>query len=319
VPKIDESIVLVGGGGGVYRIVRFLKHIRYKLTTIQTVFDHGGHSGDLRDERGVIPPGDIRQAILALSDDDLEPGLRQLMAYRFKVNGGSLDRVNVGNILLTALTDIEGDMPRAIEALCRICRVRGKVLPVSLDDAELCATLSDGSILTGEGHIDTRSIDDSRTITNVFLDRKANIFVGAYDALVSADKIVFCPGDIYTSLIPNFLVDGFCDAVRESRAKLIYCVNIMTKKAETEGFNVGRFSSEVFHYLGERRLDVVLYNDQLIDSYLEEKYAQEKSFRVIAGDMDPRFAKAYRPGDFVDETGGIIRHHQNIASVIAFL
>lgn len=318
--KVNESIVLVGGGGGVYRIARFLKHTRSNITTIQTVFDHGGHSGELRDERGVLPPGDIRQAILALSDDNLEPALRQLMGYRFRVNGNSsLDRATVGNILLTALTEIEGDLPRAINALCRICHVRGKVLPVSLDNADLCAILSDGDVIVGEGNIDTRPIDDDRTIVKVFLNKRANIFVGAYDALVKADKIVFCPGDIYTSLIPNLLVDGFCDAVRESKAKLVYCVNIMTKKAETDGFNVGRFSSEVSRYLGEAVFDVVLYNNECIHPDLEDGYKKEKSSQVMVSGMRFEFAKEYLGGNFVDEAGGVIRHHHRIASAIANL
>lgn len=318
--KINESIVLVGGGGGVYRVARFLKHIRQNITTIQTVFDHGGHSGELRDERGVLPPGDIRQAILALSDDNMEPALRQLLSYRFSENGkSSLNRATVGNILLTALTEIEGSLPRAINVLCRLCGVRGKVLPVSLDNADLCAELSDGEIIRGEDSIDTRSIDDNRTIQRIYLDGKANIFVDAYEALVAADKIVFCPGDLYTSLIPNFLVAGFCDALAESRAKLVYCVNIMTKKAETDGYSVGRFAEEVFDYLKGSKIDAVVYNSGEIEPQLIEKYATQKSHPVAAADFGELWAKEYLPERLVDETGGIVRHHERIASVIADL
>jgi len=321
-PKINESIVLVGGGGGVYRVAKFLKHIRPNITTVQTVFDHGGHSGELRDERGVLPPGDIRQAIVALSDDNAEPALRRLMGYRFgEIGNSSLDRATVGNILLTALAEIEGSLPLAINALCRLCGVRGKVLPVSLDDAELCAELSDGTIVKGEGNIDTRSIDDERSIARVFLDRTAHIFVGAYDALVGADKIVFCPGDIYTSLIPNLLVNGFVDAVKLSSAKLIYCVNIMTKKAETHGFTVTDFSRVVCEHLDGRKPDFTVFNIDPIDHKVAEVYAKEKSEPVILDYPDGacEFAHKYISEHLVDCNRDFIRHHPRIASVIADL
>lgn len=317
--NINESIVLVGGGGGVYRVARFLKHIRPNITTIQTVFDHGGHSGELRDERGVLPPGDIRQAILALSDDNMESALRQLMGYRFSQNGkSSLDRATVGNILLTALTEIEGSLPLAINALCRLCGVRGKVLPVSLEDAELCAQLSDGEIIEGEDKIDTRSIADDRTINSVYLSKKTHIYVDAYKALVGADKIVLCPGDIYTSLIPNILVDGFTEAVSKSSAKVIYCVNIMTKKAETHNFTVGRFARTVNEFLG-REVDTVIYNSEPISESLREKYSKEKSFPVEISYSVTGAKTEYFPFSLVDSSGEVIRHHPRIASIIADL
>ena len=319
--KINESVVLVGGGGGVYRVARFLKHIRPNITTIQTVFDHGRHSGQLRDERGVLPPGDIRQAILALSDDSMESTLRKLMSHRFsEKKNSSLNHNTVGNILLTALTEIEGSLPTAIHALSKLCGVRGNVLPVSLTDAELCAKLSDNSILRGEGNIDNRSIDDTPTITQVYLEPKAHIFVGAYDAIVNADKIVLCPGDLYTSLIPNLLVDGFIDAMLQSKGRLIYVVNIMTKKAETDCFAVFDFVKTVYEYLGGRKIDIVIYNSEEIADDLEESYATEKSHPVEVGDEDlSEYTHLHLAKPLVDSTGGIIRHHERIASIIADL
>ncbi len=316
--SINESIVLVGGGGGVYRVARFLKHIRPNITTVQTVFDHGGHSAELRDERGVLPPGDIRQAILALADDNLEPSLRKLMSYRFGVMGNStLNRATVGNILLTALTEIEGNLSLAIRALSRLCSVRGTVLPVSLDNAELCVELSDGSILKGEGKIDTRSNEDDRVIVRAYLEPTAHIFVDAYDALAKADKIVLCPGDLYTSLVPNLLVDGFAEAVKASSATLVYCANIMTKKAETNGYDIADFTRVVMEHLGVP-LDAVVYNARMIDPQLAQKYAAEQSFAVPFRQPEG-CATAFLPADLVDESGGIIRHHERIASIIADL
>jgi uncharacterized cofD-like protein len=320
VPKINESIVLAGGGGGVYRVARFLKHIRPNLTTIQTVFDHGRHSGQLRDERGVLPPGDIRQAILALSDDNQESTLRKLLSYRFSEKGtSSLNNATVGNILLTALTEIEGSLPSAINALCRLCNVRGRVLPISLDNAELCVELSDGSILKGEDKIDTRSIEDDRKIKRVYLEPQAHIFVDAYEALVNADKIVLCPGDLYTSLLPNLLASGFADALSQSKAKLIYVVNIMTKKAETDGFTVSDFVRVVREYIPDREIDVVICNSEAIDSAVAEKYRAEKSHLVLCETNNTKQAYELLSSPLVDVSGGIVRHNEKIASIIADL
>jgi uncharacterized cofD-like protein len=319
--NLNESIVLVGGGGGVYRVARFLKHIRPNITTIQTVFDHGKHSGTLRDERGLLPPGDIRQAILALADDNLESTLRKLLSFRFDEKGeSSLNGATIGNILLAALTEIEGSLPVAINAMCKLCKVRGKVLPVSLDNAELCVKLSDGSILEREDEIDHRSVDDDRTIVSAFLKPNAHIFAEAYDALVRADKIVLCPGDIYTSLVPNLLVDGFLDAVVQSSAKLVYCVNIMTKKAETGGFTAEDFVKVVYEYLGGHRLDFVVFNSEEVDPEIAKKYEEEKAKPVfsIKSDSIP-YARELIGAPLVSEVGGIVRHHERIASIIADL
>lgn len=317
--KINESIVLVGGGGGVYRVGRFLKHIRPNITTVQTMFDHGRHSGQLRDERGVLPPGDLRQAIIALSDDKMESTLRKLMSYRFVEKGNSsLNNATVGNILLTALTEIEGSLPAAINALCRWCGVRGSVLPVSLDSAELCVKLDDDSILKGEGNIDNRPMSDDRVIIDTYLEPNAHIFVGAYDSIVNADKVVLCPGDLYTSLVPNLLVDGFVDALTRSKAKLIYVVNIMTKKAETNLYNVDDFARVVYEKILGHKIDIIIYNsDQSINGCVIEKYQKERSFPVkYCGKLETYCHKSFGV-PLVDISGGIIRHHERIASVIA--
>lgn len=315
--NINESIVLVGGGSGVYQIARFLKKQRPNITTIQSVFDHGGHSGTLRDERGVLPPGDLRRAILALSDEDMEPTLRKLLSHRFEKKGScSLDDANVGNILLTALVEIEGNLPRAIEALSKLCGVKGNVLPVSLDNAELCAILSDGSTVCGEDKIDTRVSEDDRKIENVFLSPEAKIFSAAKDALIHADKIVFCPGDLYTSLVPNLLVTGFKEALQESEAKLIYIPNIMTKKSETDGFTGADFVKVVREAIG-KNIDVCIANSGNLSEEMIEKYKQEKACPVIYDDSVYEYAEKLILDDLVEESGGIVRHNERVAELIA--
>lgn len=316
--SINESIVLVGGGGGVYRVAQFLKHIRPNITTIQTVFDAGGHSARLRDERGMLPPGDIRQSILALSDDACQPLLRQLLAFRFdKKNGSSLDGATFGNIMLTALTEITGTLPAAIREMCRIFGVSGTILPVSLDHAHLAVELSDGTVLRGEGMIDTRAIADPRTIISAFLEPKAHIYAPAYEALVKADKIVFCPGDFWTSLIPNVLVDGFKEALKETKARLILVTNIMTKKSETDGYTSARFADTLCGYAGLGSIQFVISNSRQIPSDLLATYEQELSRPVQLAETSR--VEKHITGDFADWTGNIIRHNQHIASAIADL
>src|SRR3989344_4834540 len=317
----NESIVLVGGGGGVYRIAKFLKYVRGNITTVQTIFDHGGHSGELRDERGVLPPGDIRQAILALADDGIEAEFRALLTHRFAPkNGSSLDHATVGNILLTAVMEITGSLPGAINVLSRWFRVKGKVLPVSLENAELVVQLSDGKKLKGEGKIDKRSIKDHRKIVGARLEPCAGIYPLAYEAIVSAKKIVFCPGDLYTSIVPNVLVQGFKEAVAKSKAKLIFIVNIMTKRAEADGFSASEFVRIVLSYLERKSFDFVICNKAPISNEMIKKYRVEGA-RPVLIDLPflSRFSKKVILQSLADETGGLVRHNDKIGSVIANL
>ncbi len=317
----NESIVLIGGGGGVYRVARFLKRLRTNITTVQTVFDHGRHSGELRDERGMLPPGDIRQGILALADDETEPVLRQLMAFRFSPkNGSSLDDATVGNILLAALTEITGSINEAIGILSKWCGVKGRVLPVSLDDADLCVKLSDGEVICGEGDVDSRSVSDNRTIVSAHLRPVARIYEEAGEAIRRADKIVLCPGDLYTSLIPNALVEGFKEALADSQGKLIFVVNIMTKKAETPGFTASQFAKTVLSYVGRDKFDCVIVNNAPIRPYLLGCYRREMA-EPVKVDLDElkAVAKEVIVEDVADQTSEIVRHNEKIAEIIALI
>lgn len=318
---VHEKIVLIGGGGGVYRLARFLRRVRSNITTIQTMFDHGGHSGKLRDERGALPPGDIRQAILALSDDEIGDPLRILLSHRFsKLNGSSIDDATIGNLILTALTEHYRDPIMAIDAMCKIFRVKGKVLPVSLDHADLCATLSDGSIIIGEGNIDTRSFDDKRTITSVHLSPQAHMYIGAYDAIVDADTIIFCPGDLFTSIIPNTLVIGFKQAIAESKAKLVYVVNLVTKQVETPDFTASRFTSTLLNHIGRTEFDAVIASSTEIGAATKARYALEHSFPVELDIPELRkYASTVITEDLADQTGEVLRHNQRVANIIASL
>lgn len=317
--NINERIVLIGGGGGVYRVARFLKRHRHNITTIQTMFDHGGHSGKLRDERGLLPPGDIRQAIAALAADEIGDDLRVLLTHRFNGNGSSIDNATIGNLMLAALTEHHRDPILAIGAMCRIFRVKGQVLPVSTDHADLCVTLSDGSTVCGEGNIDTRP-QDNRRIISAHLTPNAHLYVGAYDAIVRADKIIFCPGDLFTSIIPNTLVLGFVEAIEKSKAKLIYIVNLVTKHTETPRFTAAQFAKTLLSHIGTRHFHAVLVNNALIRPELRRLYRKERSYPVrIDRERLRRFTKHIIEADLADQTGDVLRHNQTIAQLVCNL
>ncbi len=318
--NINERIVLIGGGGGVYRVARYLKHSRQNIVTIQTTFDAGGHSRKLKDERGMLPPGDIRQAILALSDDSGEQMLRQLLGFRFPSRGDStLNGATMGNLLLTALTEITGSLPAAIKVMSDWYGVKGKVLPVSLDHATLCVKFSDGSTMEGEGNIDTRPIEDERRIVEGYLKPEAHLYGEAGKEIREADKIIFCPGDLYTSIIPNTLVTGFKEALAESRGQVIYVVNIMTKKAETDGFTASKFASELLRYTGRKCFDTVICNSTPIPPALVEKYLKEKASPVEIDAALSNYATKIVAEPLADTASGIVRHHESIARIIASL
>jgi len=281
--KGKPRIVVIGGGTGTFVVLSGLRDYPVHLTAIVSMADSGGSSGRLRDEFGVLPPGDVRRALLALSTLPLKKvNLRQLFEYRFK-NGTGLKGHSFGNLFLTALTDITGREDLAIAEAGKILAIKGQVLPVSLTNTNLCARLEDGTIIKGETNIDIRRVRPELKILDVFLDPPAQIFPGARKAILEADLIVFGPGDLYTSVIPNLLVEGVAQAISQSPAKLLYICNLMTKHGETDGFAVSDFIKEVKRYLGpagKKQMTVLVNRPMKIPQRLLARYRQEKSFPV---------------------------------------
>lgn len=279
-PDKLPKIVVIGGGTGTYTVLTGLRDYPIDLTAVVSMFDSGGSSGRLRDEFGILPPGDVRQALLALSTLPSEKlNLRQLLDYRFE-NGVGLKGHSFGNLLLTALTEITGRTDLAIEAAVRILAVKGQVLPVSLTDSHLCARLEDGTIIKGETNIDIRRVRPELRILDVFLDPPAKIFSKTRKAILEADLIILGPGDLYTSVIPNLLVEGVCRALSKTRGKIVYICNLMTKYGETQGFAVSDFVKEIKRYLGpaQKKLTTVLVNNQWrVSKKVLQRYKQEKS------------------------------------------
>lgn len=317
----NQRIVVVGGGTGVYQVVQHLKHRCQNITSIHTMSDGGGHSGKLRDELGVLPPGDLVRGILAGAKDGIQWALRQLMTYRFNAPATSLDRATWGNITFAALCDVhKGNVINAVNDLCHLVQCQTKPLPVTVEDAHLCACMDDGSEICGEGLIDHRSPQDLRRIVSVYLKPSVKMFPGAVGEIVRADKVVFCPGSLYTSIIACTLADGFKEALQRSRAKMVAVVNTMTNHTETPGFKASCHIRELLRYTGLKMFDTVICNSGKIDHALVSKYAAEGSCPVkVDRKVLKRYARRVMVRNVIDQTGGIVRHGPKLASIIVGL
>lgn len=275
------KIVSIGGGTGSYNLLSGLKHHDCDLTAVVTMMDSGGSSGRLRDEFGHLPPGDLRQCLLALSHDDHSGRvLRQLFNYRFN-KGNGLDGHSFGNLFLTALTEVTGSAERAIDEMGRLLNIKGRVLPVTLTKSNLSARLRNGTIVEGETNIDRRKTAPDVPIDYVYLEPKAFVHPLTAEAITDADAIVIGPGDLYTSIVPNLLVEGVNEALERSKGIRIYVCNLMTKPAESDGFQASDFIREVQNYLGSRvALNHVIVNNQALPEHIATRYLGERSTQV---------------------------------------
>lgn len=276
-------VVVMGGGSGSFNILSGLReHPRLWVQSIVTMMDSGGHSGELRDAFGVLPPGDIRRCLTALSDES--PLLRELFSYRFEEV--PLKGSNFGNLFILALTKVLGSERDAIEAMAKILKIRGEVIPVTLGHTHLHAELENGEIIYGEGNIDSRGLipypnpahDPAFQIVSVYLEPRVSANPMAEQAIATCDAIVLAPGDMYTSVLPNLLVDGIPDAIKNSPAPLVYILNMMTKHGETDGWSASRHVAEIAEY-GGRIPDAVITHegaipDELLNSYEAENASQ---------------------------------------------
>ena len=263
--KSCPRVVVIGGGTGTYQVLLGLKKYPLELSAIVTMSDSGGSSGRLREEFGILPPGDIRRALLALSNLPIsEKTLAKLFEFRF-TNGHGLAGHNLGNLFLAALTQITGRADLAVEEAEEILKTAGHVYPVTLKKTNLHAVLADGTVIRGETNIDVRRVKPSVSIQKVFLKPNASVYPKAKEAILKADLIILGPGDLYTSIIPNLLVRGVNQAIKNSRAKLVYVCNLMTKHGETDHFAAVDFVNEIKNYLGpaKGKLGYVLINKKV--------------------------------------------------------
>ena len=280
-----KKIVVIGGGTGTFTVLSGLRDYPFELTAIVSTADDGGSTGILRDELGVLPPGDIRQALVALSPDST--ALRDLFNYRFEE--GSLKGHNFGNLFLSALEKVTGSFDSAVLEAGRILAIKGNVIPVTTDTVNLKAEMVDGTQIKGEHNIEDYIWSERSHIEKIWLEPDCTVHPLAVLALKQADLIVIAPGSVFTSLIPNLLVGGMKEALLKAKAPLVYVANLMTEKGHTGSFFVQDFAALIQEYLGERKLDYVLYNTRMPDELLLERY--KKEMERIPVRLDPKRAK----------------------------
>jgi uncharacterized cofD-like protein len=270
-------IVVVGGGTGLATMLRGLKKYTTNLTAVVTVNDDGGSSGRLQKELGVLPPGDIRNCLVALADD--EALVTSLFRYRFREAGGEAEGLgghSFGNLFLAAMTGVTGNFDEAIKVSSRVLNIKGRVLPSTLAVARLCARLTDGRVVEGESNIPLAR----GTIERVFLDPP---FAAPLDEVITAirqaDAIVLGPGSLYTSIMPNLLVDRVAREIEAASAIKIYVCNIMTQPGETDGYTASAHVRALHDGSDARLCDVVIVNDEL-PRKLRDVYAEEGQLPV---------------------------------------
>ncbi|MDP3698678.1 MAG: YvcK family protein [Nanoarchaeota archaeon] len=284
-----KKVVVIGGGTGNFTVLSGLKKYNIDLSAIVSMADDGGSTGILRDELGVLPPGDVRQCLVALSDSSRL--MRSLMNYRFEQ--GSLQGHSFGNLLLSALEKVTGSFDRAVEEVGRIMVIKGKVIPVTTNKVHLKMILHNNKVLEGEHEIDI-STEIDKGFQSIYLEPFPEANSRAIDQIMTADLVILSPGDLYTSLIPNLLVDGVSKALRETGAKKALVVNLMNKRGQTAQFKAGDYLRELKRFIGKDVFDYVVVNSSKVPDDLIKLYEQEgdlvtndlkQDHRVIAADL----------------------------------
>jgi uncharacterized cofD-like protein len=302
------KIVVVGGGTGLSTLLRGLKNYSANITAIVTVADDGGSSGRLRREIGVLPPGDIRNCLAALADE--EKLMTELFQYRFQAGGGLVGH-SFGNLFLTAMSEITGDLEQAIATSSKVLAVRGQVLPATLSDMRLWAELSDGRRIEGESNI----TDAKGTINKIGCTPAYPPAVPkALTAIQEADFIIIGPGSLYTSIIPNLLVPDIASAIAQSKAPRIYVCNVMTQEGETQGYSVGDHIRAIDRAAGKQLFQAVLVQKQSPSARSLTRYAQENSNPVpLDRDVVSRSGRRVILANVMeeDEHTGFIRHNSD--------
>lgn len=274
----EAKVVVIGGGTGLSTMLRGLKQYTSHITAIVTVGDDGGGSGKLREDLGMLPPGDIRNCILALADT--EPLMEDLLQYRF--TEGSLKGQCFGNLFLAAMAGISENFEDAVQKMSSVLAVKGKVLPVTLDDMKLIAELENGEIIEGESKIPSEVIVRNTRIKKIAIKPiDAKPLEEAIKAINNADVIIMGPGSLYTSIIPNLLVKVIPEAICKSPAKKVYISNVMTQPGETDGFKVSNHLKVLMDYGVAENIDYVIANNGIIPPDIKEKYAKENAELVV--------------------------------------
>lgn len=305
-----KKVVVMGGGTGNFAVLRGLKKHSVDLSAIVSMADDGGSTGILRDELGVLPPGDVRQCLVALSDSSRL--MRSVMNYRFE-NGG-LGGHSLGNLFLSALEKVTGSFERAVEEMGRILFIKGKVIPVTTHQVRLRMILNSRKVLEGEKEI-YLSHEIDKGYNKIYLEPFPESNPHAISEIRNADLIILGPGGLHTSIIPNLLVGGVSQALKESHAKKVFIANLMNRKGQTTGYKVSHYLDEIVAYLGDDIFDHILVNSQIPDPELIKKYSEEGE--LVENDMSgPRIISAPLLGELSKSRKGdiliarsLIRHN----------
>lgn len=294
--KSEVKIAVIGGGTGSFTMLSALKRHTSQIAAIVSMADDGGSTGVLRDEHGTLPPGDVRQCLVALSDS---PKVRDLFEYRF--DAGTFSGHSFGNVLLTALEKITGDFSQAVETAADILRIRGTVIPATLDDVRLVMEWPNKSFtLHGERVIDAEYFSQDPRKSTLRLTPNATLNPLAKAAIEQADIVVIAPGDLYTSLGPLLVIDGVGEALANSKAVKIYVSNLVSKSGQTDGFTVSDHAKEIERFAGTPILDYVLYNQEAPSPEVAKRYEEEGGY-ITSVDTEVLSQQQYRPigGNFL--------------------
>ncbi len=298
---MDKKIVVLGGGTGQSILLSGLKKFPFDITSIVSVCDDGKSTGKLRKEFNIPAMGDLRRVLIALAET--EDVVEKFVNYRFKNNDSELDGHTVGNVLLTALADIYGNMSNAVSQFSKILNMRGKVVPFTNDNIILMGEMEDGSIVEGEHNITA----NHKKIKKVYYKKKVKVNKDVIKSIKESDAIILSMGSVFTSIIPNLLCPEVIDAIDNSNAKIIYVCNIMTQPGETDDYKVSDHINLLNSYLGKRKIDIVMTNSEKISKKIQRKYETlEQKDLVIVDDKNIKIEHIKKP--FIKIEDSIIRH-----------
>ena len=299
------AVTVIGGGHGLSVLLRGIKDITTNVTAVVTVADDGGSSGRLREELGIIPPGDLRNCLVALADT--EPLMEKLFQHRF---GGSSELAghSFGNLFIAAMTEVTGDVEKALQESSKVLAVKGHVLPASTAHVRLDAVMDDGTVVQGESRIP----EVQKRIRRVQLfPEHVQPVQSALDALKHADAIVLGPGSLYTSIMPNLLIDGVAETIIKSPAVKIYICNVMTQPGETDGYTASMHVKAVLEHAGKGAIDYVLVNSRPISEEMKAYYAERGSYPVVVDEDELNaLGVGFLKADIISETDVI--HHDPV-------
>lgn len=296
-----KKVVVLGGGTGQSTLLKGLKLFPIDISAVVSVCDDGSSTGRLREEFNTFAVGDLRKVIASLSET--EPLFEELLNYRFETTS-DLNGHTVGNLLLTALSNITGNMQEGIEMIGKVLKIKGKVLPFTLDSPTLIGKMNDGSMIRGEHNI-TKS---NQNIEEVYYEKEVRVNPNVLKAIREADLIILSMGSLYTSIIPDLLSKELLNTIDKSKAKIMYVCNMMTQPGETDDYKVSDHIKILNKYLGKKKIDIVIANNGEIPKNILEKYAtEEQKDQVIFDEENLKDIKVIT-GNYVTVVNNIIRH-----------